>query len=70
MKMPVTWHEENLKNFRSSLERKRKEFASLQNDVERMEKEAAFRESQINRAWALGKDSYDEDKFMQKKETL
>lgn len=67
---PIAWHEECLKNFKCSLERKKQQLADLTKDVARMESEAAFSESQIARAKALKKDSFDAERFMKSSSTV
>jgi uncharacterized protein (DUF3084 family) len=66
MKMPITWHENNLKNRRSSLQRKTEELQRLQASIDASEKELVELEAQIVYAKRLGKDGFDEEKFMKK----
>jgi len=62
---PIAWHENNLVNFKKSLENKKKELKNLARDVARMESEATFAEHQIIHAKHLKKDKFDSDRFMQ-----
>jgi len=67
MKSLVTWHEECVMNSKVYLyERKRKNLADL-HEIDTIAKDIAFRERQIARAKELGKDSYDESRFMKPK---
>jgi hypothetical protein len=67
---PISWHEDCLRNSKLYLEREREKLAAMQAQVEAIAKGIAFRESQIARAKELGKDSYDEERFMKPKSQI
>lgn len=66
MKMSISWHEECLKNIKSSLGRKKQELASLQAEVDRYEQNVFIYSWQIKEAKRKGKDGFDQDKFGKK----
>ena len=71
MKMPIAWHEECLKNYRSYLTNKKIELLrikeQLKNDIVRMESEEMFYSAQINNAKNKKMDGFDVDRFMVKR---
>ena len=66
MKFPIAWHENNLVNFKKSLESKKRELERVTQDVVRMEREITFKQVQIEEAKTQKKDGFDEEKFMLK----
>ena len=67
---PVAWHQECLKNFKVSMEQKKKQLANLTTEVARMEREAAFRQLQIDEALLMGKEKFDEDRYLQHRKPI
>lgn len=67
MKFPISWHEDCLMNSKTYLAQKRKTLADLQYEIDTIARGIAFRESQIARAKEMGKDSYDDERFMKSK---
>ena len=60
----VAWHKECLKNFLHSLAEKRKRKEELILDIARMEREAYFRQLQIDEATTMGKESFDGERYL------
>lgn len=61
---PIEWHQETLENFNETLRYKKRELERLQEEIKRMESEAAFRSLQISEAIKQGKTEYDRDRFL------
>ena len=59
-KKPISWHEQNLKNFEASYLRDLKELENKKNEVDRMKKELDKRKYQISLTKKLNLESYDE----------
>lgn len=70
MKSSLSWHEEALKNFNSSLAGYQRQLSELSEKVKLMTIEANFRKAQIEEARKLGRDSFDDEKFMSNKNPL
>jgi hypothetical protein len=68
MKNSLRWHRECLKNRQGSLEWTIKEIAKLRVTAERLEKENAFHEKQIAQAEKEGRDGFDSERYMRKRE--
>ena len=68
MKMTLEWHKKSLANQKAYREREMKICKDLMARLERDMEQDAFYEAQIAKAEAMGKDGFDEDKFMVKKE--
>lgn len=66
--MSIEWHEQNLKNRKNYFQNRFNIAAKLVKDLERDHKDNLFYEEQINEAKKKGKTSFDQDKFMVKKE--
>lgn len=62
-KMSIEWHEECLKNRKSSLERYKKEYQIAQAKYFETFISVEKYEKQIERAKKLGKDGFDEERF-------
>ena len=62
--MPVSWHENCLRNFTASRDEKQGLLDRLTADVKRMNAEIEFRKLQIEKAKSLRKDKYDPDRFL------
>lgn len=67
MMRPIEWHEECLKNVKAGLENKKRALEQLKRDIELYEKDIELREHQIASTKAIGKTSFDPDKFRVKK---
>lgn len=67
MKMPVSWHRQNLANSKSYLEQQREQFRRTESALARLE--ASYNESfeQYEEAVRRGVDGYDSDKFGKKR---
>jgi len=66
-KMPISWHQECLKNSRQHTEKKEAELVRLQVEVVKNKIDDIFHQKQIETAIAKGLDGFDRDKFMHKK---
>lgn len=64
MKKPIAWHEECLKNWLESIERKRGEIERMQYGLEDSERGAKYLALQISSAKRIGKDGFDSERFM------
>jgi hypothetical protein len=64
MKMPITWHEECLKNRLISLERSKQELARKEQQVQRETAACRFTERQIEEAKNQKKDGFDDGRFL------
>lgn len=62
----IAWHQKNLKRQRSTHQRDREELARVQERVDKLEKEIAFFQFQIEEAIRQGKKSFTEDRFCSK----
>lgn len=67
MKMPIAWHEENIKNKRAYFYRRQEELKRLQAEVDRLIKEIAFDENRVIEARSRGLTAFDPDRFMVKR---
>lgn len=63
----IEWHEECLKNVRSSAEEKRRLANAYADDADRLEKYVLMYSQQIERAKAEGKDRFDRDRYLKGK---
>jgi hypothetical protein len=61
--MPISWHEENLKNMRLSLARYQEELERYQYTVENLSGECTILELQIDRAKGENKAKFDSDRY-------
>ena len=68
MKQTIAWHKSCLANMRRHLERETEELEQRAASVERHRKNTHFLFLQIERAEAEGRDGFDGDKFMVKRE--
>ena len=70
-KMPLDWHRDRLKCVRQSLEREREELdRSIKNrqaTISRLEGDIRFLEEQVAAAEKVGKDGFDEERFLVKR---
>jgi hypothetical protein len=63
MKHPIAWHQQNVKNMKSSLPRMREEIEEKRRALSHLETEIGYREIQIDNAIKLGKPDFDEERF-------
>ena len=68
-KNPIAWYENNLKNSIKYCESKIEELKRLQSLIERMEKEHAFLQLQIDTAKSRKMDGFNQDRFLKNKLT-
>jgi len=61
--MPISWHEECLKNSREFLAQKEKQLASLQDDIRQLVNDISHYECQILLAKKAGKETFDRYHF-------
>lgn len=62
-KMPLAWHERNLKNYRYSLEDAEKRLAQKEVEVNRMRADIRHMEETLARAKREGRDAYDAETY-------
>ena len=62
--MSIEWHEATLKTFEENMERERLFIAERQRHIARWIADVAFRKRQIAKAKAMGKTSYDAERFL------
>lgn len=67
MKMSLEWHRNCLKNWKQNAERAVVAAERAKVDADRMAKEVAFYEKQIEAAEKAGKDGFDPERFMKAK---
>lgn len=66
MKYKLEWHEENLSNAVTALERKEQRLQDLQNSIDLDLKAIEFGRLQIATAKRLGRESFDRDLYLRK----
>jgi len=62
--MPVSWHEECLRNQKHHLAAKEADIRRMEAEVARLRDSVAFRERQIAAAKAAGKEKFDEEQYL------
>jgi hypothetical protein len=61
--MPISWHEQTLKNVESYVDREKKNFERAKDNYDRALEQLNFYRFQIESAKKEGKDSFDGDKY-------
>lgn len=67
MKQSIEWHENCLKNQKSSLKRDKEKLERLASDYQKSYNETKFYEFQIEEAKKINKDRFDSERFRVKK---
>jgi len=67
MKQPIAWHETNLRNRMLHARALEREIQSKNEDLKRMQLEIMQLQHQISMAKMMGKDGFDEERFLKKK---
>jgi hypothetical protein len=60
----IEWHENNLKNYKETVERERIKLTRLSEELARDEERLKFHALQIETAKSQGKTEFDSDRFM------
>lgn len=66
--MTIEWYENGLKNRKIHLENEKKRLEEMKASILRQEEDIAFLTLQIETAKAKGKDSFDDERFLKKKD--
>ena len=66
MKMSIKWHKECLKNKIAHKEKLERRLPGIQNEIDRLNSEIDFYETQIEEAEKRNKDGFDQDLFLRK----
>lgn len=67
MKFPLKWHEQSSINMRLSLKALENQLASVTEQVNKLRTDCLRYETQIKEANRQGRDGFDRDRFMQKR---